>query len=134
MFIINLNPLKPVYILYFIGNISSQRFNALQSKDIARICRAIDNNFFSYTVVDTNGVIHTGILASETGTSVTLKQPEGKTVSFGRADIEAMKNNGVSLMPVGLEKTVPPQDMADVISFIKNWRYLDGSVPKEVIR
>ncbi|MCA8991278.1 MAG: c-type cytochrome [Planctomycetaceae bacterium] len=96
--------------------------------------RAIDNNFFSYTVVDTNGVIHTGILASETGTSVTLKQPEGKTVSFGRADIEAMKNNGVSLMPVGLEKTVPPQDMADVISFIKNWRYLDGSVPKEVIR
>ncbi|MEZ5940031.1 MAG: c-type cytochrome [Planctomycetaceae bacterium] len=96
--------------------------------------RAIDNNFFSYTVVDTDGVIHTGILASETGTSVTLKQPEGKTVSFGRADIEAMKNNGVSLMPVGLEKTVPPQDMADVISFIKNWRYLDGLVPKEVIR
>ncbi|MCA9081423.1 MAG: c-type cytochrome [Planctomycetaceae bacterium] len=95
--------------------------------------RAIDNNFFSYTVVDTNGVTYTGILVSETGTSITLKQPEGKVVSLGRDEIEAMKNNGVSLMPVGLEKTIPPQDMADVISYIKNWRYLDGSVPEEVI-
>jgi hypothetical protein len=32
-------------------------------------------------------------------------------------------------MPEGLEKTVPPQDMANVISYIKNWRYLDQSVP-----
>ena len=96
--------------------------------------RAIDNNFFSYTVVNKQGVVYTGIMASETGTAITLKQPEGKVVSIGREDIEEMKNNGVSLMPVGLEKTVPPQDMADVISFIKNWRYLDGSVPKEVIR
>ena len=32
-------------------------------------------------------------------------------------------------MPEGLEKNVNPQQMADLISFIKNWRYLDGSVP-----
>ncbi|MCA9091376.1 MAG: c-type cytochrome, partial [Planctomycetaceae bacterium] len=96
--------------------------------------RAIDNNFFSYTIVDTNGRVFTGVIESETSTTVTLKQPEAKVVSFARSDIEELKNNGVSLMPVGLERTIPPQDMADLISFIKNWRYLDGSVPKEVIR
>jgi hypothetical protein len=32
-------------------------------------------------------------------------------------------------MPDGLERNIPPQEMADLISFIKNWRYLDGSVP-----
>jgi hypothetical protein len=37
-------------------------------------------------------------------------------------------------MPVGLERNITPQQMADLLSFLKNWRYLDGSVPEEVIR
>ncbi|MEW4488024.1 PVC-type heme-binding CxxCH protein [Thalassoglobus sp. JC818] len=96
--------------------------------------RAIDANYFSYTVVDTSGRIHTGVLASETSAAMTLKQPEGKTVSIPRDEIEQVKNNGVSLMPVGLERTINPQQMADLISFLKNWRYLDGQVPSEVIK
>lgn len=96
--------------------------------------RAIDNNYFSYSVIDTAGRVHTGIMSSETSTSITLRQPEGKTITLSRDEIEELKNNGVSLMPVGLEKTINPQQMADVISFIKNWRYLDGLVPEEVIR
>jgi putative membrane-bound dehydrogenase-like protein len=96
--------------------------------------RAIDNNFYSYTVVDTQGLVYTGVMASETALFVTLKQPEGKLVSLARSDVEEIRNNGVSLMPVGLEKNIPLQEMADLISFIKNWRYLDGSVPPEIIR
>ena len=30
-------------------------------------------------------------------------------------------------MPDGLEQLLPPQDMADLIAFIKGWRYLDGN-------
>lgn len=96
--------------------------------------QAIDNNYFSYTVVDADGIVHTGVLATETSTSITLKQPEGKTVTISRDRIEQLKSNGVSLMPEGLERNITPQQMADLISFIKNWRYLDGSVPQEVIR
>ena len=40
-----------------------------------------------------------------------------------------MESNGLSLMPEGLEKNIPHQDMADVITFVKNWRYLNGAVP-----
>jgi hypothetical protein len=32
-------------------------------------------------------------------------------------------------MPEGLEREIPPQAMADVIAFIKGWRYLDGLTP-----
>ena len=60
---------------------------------------------------------------------MTLKQAEGKTVTLLREDIDELKSNGVSLMPVGLEKTIDKQQMADLISFIKNWRYLDGDIP-----
>jgi len=96
--------------------------------------RAIDNNYFSFTILDTDGRVHTGIITSETETSITLKQPEGKVITLQRDEIEELKNNGVSLMPVGLEKTINDQQMADLISYIKNWRYLDGLVPKDVIK
>jgi hypothetical protein len=32
-------------------------------------------------------------------------------------------------MPDGLEKNIPVRDMADLLTFLKNWRYLDGSIP-----
>ena len=102
--------------------------------DILDPNRAIDNNYFSYTLVDTSGKVSTGIISSETSSSVTMKQPEGKTITVLRSEIEELKPNGVSLMPVGFEKQLTVAQLADVISFIKNWRYLDGQVPKEVIR
>lgn len=91
--------------------------------------KAIDNNFVSYTVVTDEGLQFVGIIAAETPGSVTLKLPDGKTQSILKTAIESMESNGVSLMPEGLERTVPHQDMADVISFVKNWRYLDGAIP-----
>ena len=96
--------------------------------DILQPNRAIDANYFSYTAVTTNGQVHTGILATETSTSITLKLAEGKTITLRRAEIDELYSNGVSFMPDGLEKLIPPQDMADLISFIKNWRYLDAAI------
>lgn len=117
-------------------NISDSRVKtqAQLLTDILDPNRAIDNNYFSYTLVDKAGTVATGIISAETSSSVTLKQPEGKTITVLRSDIEQLKPNGVSLMPVGFEKQLTVAQMADVISFVKNWRYLDGSVPKEVIQ
>ena len=92
--------------------------------DIIEPNRAIDSNFFSYTAITTDGRVHTGVLAAETSTSVTLKQQEGKSETLRRDEIEDLHNDGVSYMPEGLEKNIPLQDMADLISYIKNWRYL----------
>jgi hypothetical protein len=40
-----------------------------------------------------------------------------------------MGTSGVSLMPEGLEKEIDYQAMADVIAYVKRWRYLDGRTP-----
>jgi len=90
---------------------------------------AIDNNYLSYTIITADGRTLTGIIAAETPTSLTLKQPENKTVTLLRSQIDQMQSAGVSLMPEGLERNIDRQQMADLISFIKNWRYLDGNVP-----
>jgi putative membrane-bound dehydrogenase-like protein len=97
--------------------------------DILQPSKAIDNNFVSYSVVTTEGNSYTGLITAETPTSITLKMPEAKTLAVLRSNIEELRSNGISLMPEGLERTMTVQDMADVISFIKNWRYLGGNIP-----
>ncbi len=44
----------------------------------------------------------------------------GKEEAIPRGEIDVLKANGVSLMPVGLEKTVTPQEIADLIVLIKS--------------
>jgi putative heme-binding domain-containing protein len=97
--------------------------------DILQPNRAIDNNYVSYAVVTADGQTLNGVIAAETATSVTLKQAENKIVTLLRQDIEELRSTGISLMPDGLEKNIPPQEMADLLSFLKNWRYVDGQVP-----
>jgi len=97
--------------------------------DILNPNRAIDANYVSYSIVTAQGTTVTGIIAAETASSITIKQPEGKRVTVLRQDIDEVISNGISLMPEGLEKNLTLQQMADLIAFIKNWRYLDGNVP-----
>jgi putative heme-binding domain-containing protein len=105
---------------------SRERTPAQYLTDILQPNRAVDSNFFSYTAVTAEGLAITGILTSETATTVSLKEASNKSTTLRREDIEQLTSNGVSLMPEGLEKEIPPQSMADLIGFIKNWRYLDG--------
>jgi putative membrane-bound dehydrogenase-like protein len=114
----------------FAPDISDSREKSAEQllTDIIQPNRAIDSNYFSYTAITVDGLVHTGVLAAETSTSVALKQAEGKSVTLRRDQIAELRSDGVSFMPDGLEKNIPPQDMADLIAFIKNWRYLDGGI------
>ena len=108
---------------------SRTRTPAALLTDILDPNRAIDGNHLAYTVLTTSGRVEMGLLAGETTAAVTLRQAGGKTLTLDRDDIELLRPANVSLMPLGLERTVTPQQMADLIGFIKNWRYLDGAVP-----
>ena len=97
--------------------------------DILNPNQAIDNNYVSYTVITHDGQVVTGIIAAETASSITLKQQENKSIDLLRADIETIRSNGVSLMPEGFEKNLSLADLANLISFVKNWRYLEQPIP-----
>jgi putative membrane-bound dehydrogenase-like protein len=97
--------------------------------DILQPNRAIDNNYLGYTLRLADGKVASGILTTETATSITLRQQGGKDLFVARGEIDELKSSGQSLMPEGLERQIPPQDMADLLAFIKNWRYLDGRTP-----
>jgi putative membrane-bound dehydrogenase-like protein len=90
---------------------------------------AIDANYITYVATLKNGKVVTGIIAAETTTSLTLKRAENQTDTVLRQDIEELRSTAISLMPDGFEKNITVAQMADLLSFLKNWRYLDGAVP-----
>src|SRR5262249_9145540 len=63
---------------------------------------------------------YTGVLASETGTSVTLVGPDGKKQVILRTELDDLTSSGKSLMPEGLEKELKPQDLADLITHVRS--------------
>lgn len=81
--------------------------------------REAQANYNTYTVVTDQGKLFTGIIAAETATSYTIRRAEGKQDIILRNNIDTLLSNGVSLMPNGLEKEIKPQQMADLLSYIK---------------
>jgi putative membrane-bound dehydrogenase-like protein len=91
--------------------------------DILDPNRAIDGNYLSYTLVTWDRRVLTGLVASETPSSVTLKSAGGRTESVLRDSIQALSSSGLSPMPEGLERDLTQQDLADLLRFLKSWRY-----------
>jgi putative membrane-bound dehydrogenase-like protein len=82
--------------------------------------RSVEARYINYMAVTKNGLSLTGVLASETGNSITLLGPEGKQQVILRTDLEELVSSNKSVMPEGLEKDLRPQDLADLIAFIRS--------------
>ena len=79
--------------------------------------QAVDNRYVSYTAATTDGRVYNGILATESGGSITLAMQEGKNVVLLRSDIDELQATGKSLMPEGLERDLSRQDLADLLAY-----------------
>jgi putative heme-binding domain-containing protein len=82
--------------------------------------RSVEARYINYLAVTKNGLTITGVLASETGNSVTLLGPDGKQQVILRTDLEELVSSNKSVMPEGLEKDLRPQDLADLFAFIRS--------------
>ncbi|MCO6457800.1 MAG: HEAT repeat domain-containing protein [Pirellulaceae bacterium] len=81
--------------------------------------REVNPKFLSYVVITQDGRSLSGMIASETATSVTLKRADNAEDTVLRIDIEEMRSSGLSLMPEGLEKQIDKQAMADLLAYLK---------------
>jgi putative membrane-bound dehydrogenase-like protein len=79
---------------------------------------AVDGKYFAYDLQLRDGRVLSGIITSETASSVTLLQPTALSETISRSDLVKLRNTGLSLMPEGLEAGMSKQDLADLISFV----------------
>ncbi|MGY8656543.1 MAG: PVC-type heme-binding CxxCH protein [Verrucomicrobiia bacterium] len=75
--------------------------------------------FTSYEVETKDDRSLNGLLASESDTSVTLRLAQGVDETILRSNIQSMRSTSLSLMPDELEKTMPKQELADLLAFLK---------------
>ena len=86
--------------------------------------------YIQYVVVDVQGKMHTGLMSSQTASSITLVREERASETLLRTNIEEIQATQKSLMPEGLEAKLTTTDMADLIAYITTARKQHGIRPE----
>jgi putative heme-binding domain-containing protein len=81
--------------------------------------REVDPKYVNYLIHTADGRIVSGMIDSETATSLTLRRAENATDAILRKDIDELRSTGMSIMPEGLEKQIDLQSMADLIAYLR---------------
>ncbi|GIW92589.1 MAG: cytochrome c [Pirellulaceae bacterium] len=81
--------------------------------------REVAPNYQEYLAVLRDGRTVTGIMAEESPSAITLRRAGQQQETLARSDIEELFSTGKSLMPEGLERNISPQQMADLLAFLK---------------
>jgi putative heme-binding domain-containing protein len=76
-------------------------------------------SFEPVTVSTTAGKVYNGIVAKESASDITLTLNADQQVTIPREEIEDMLPSKVSIMPAGLDKLLSPQELADLVAFLK---------------
>jgi putative heme-binding domain-containing protein len=99
--------------------------------DVLDPSNQITVGYNQYTVITEDGRIFSGVLAAETATSITLREEEKKETVILRKDIDEMVASPLSMMPQDVEKEVTPQDLADLLGFLR--QTLGSAQPETVV-
>ncbi|HET7697113.1 MAG TPA: neutral/alkaline non-lysosomal ceramidase N-terminal domain-containing protein [Vicinamibacterales bacterium] len=95
------------------------RLPAALMLDILLPNHSIADRYEVWSVDLVDGTATGGVVASETGSSITVAQPGGAQTTIPRDRIQSMRVADISGMPEGLEDQIDPQQMADLIAFLK---------------
>jgi putative heme-binding domain-containing protein len=87
---------------------------------------------YQATVIETkSGKVWTGIVKSESATSVTLVDGSGKKITIPVQEVESRATSKVSLMPSGLADVMTPGDFTDLIAYLETLRTGPKPTPGE---
>jgi putative membrane-bound dehydrogenase-like protein len=78
----------------------------------------VNPQYINYTIDTVDFETHSGIMATETANSITLKRANGETSTILRSNIEKISSDNRTIMPEGFEKTLDQHALADIIAFL----------------
>lgn len=82
--------------------------------------REVNPQYMNYTIDTYDLETHSGVIASESATSITLKRANGETDTILRVNIENIRSDNLSIMPEGWEEAINKQQMADLIAYLSS--------------
>jgi putative heme-binding domain-containing protein len=91
--------------------------------------REVQPAYVRYVVTDLHGGIFAGLLVADTSSSITLRQDRNVELTILKSEVDELASTDKSLMAEGFEKTIRPEEMADLISYLMQIRYDLGTDP-----
>lgn len=108
-----------------VGNETGPNLAAMKARGAeAILINVLDPNrevlpqFQSYVAELADGRVVSGLIESESPTTLVLRKADGQKEELLRGDIELLRSTGQSLMPEGLEKQIDPKAMADLLAYL----------------
>jgi len=80
---------------------------------------AVQDRYRSQTLTLKAGGEVTGLLSTETANNIVVRLPGGADLPILRSDLASQKPTGKSLMPDGMETVFQPQDVTDLIAWLR---------------
>lgn len=96
--------------------------------DILNPSGEITAGYGTYIAKLKGGVEHTGVLSSESATSISLIKAAGLETQILQTDLDTLSPVSLSLMPSTFDKLLKPNELSDIIWFIKNKKSDDSLV------
>jgi len=79
----------------------------------------IQPGYQASTCVLESGEVIAGLIAAESGGSVTMKLADGTVRNIARAEIDELVTSNRSFMPEGIEETVTVEQMRDLLAYLR---------------
>ena len=80
----------------------------------------ISHNYENWMVLTDEGLVHTGLLISDTDTEFKLKDVKGIIRTIPTNSIDEKKKLDISLMPADLQKLMSVQELVDVVEYMRS--------------
>ncbi len=81
--------------------------------------RAVSGRYTQYVATLTDGRTLSGVVAEETASGLTLIAPDGTKHRIARDRLRSLTATNRSPMPEGLEASITPADMADLVAYLQ---------------
>ena len=88
-------------------------------RDILYPSMAFAPQYHQYVIATTDGRLITGLIVSSNATGYTIRRQGGEEVTLLRKDVEELRDTQISLMPENLLDGLKPQEVADLLEFVK---------------
>ncbi len=101
-----------------LGTIRNRRIESIMG-DILNPAFSIADGYDLWNIEMKSGETVQGLIATESPTALTLRGYGGEETVIPRQNIKSLNSLNVSVMPAGLESQISPEDMADLLAFLK---------------
>jgi len=84
--------------------------------------QAVEPKYKQSSVLTTDDLILSGIVVTQTAQTLMIAGTDGRIQEIKSSDVESMKDSGISLMPEGFELKLSPQQLSELLGFLRDRR------------